>query len=277
MKITVDENAGFCYGVQRAVDTAFEAATLPGDVWCLGKLIHNDDCMRRLSEKGICVAKSPGEIPDGAYVIIRAHGEPQNTYEVLQDKGCTVIDSTCRFVEKIHKIAKNKSDEGCIIIIIGDRDHPEVRGILGHCRIGYTVADDTDVTSLFDTIPADSPVCVVSQTTAGRKNAENIAAKLKNHYTNCEIFDTICNATSRRQSSAAELAAQCDGMIVIGGKDSSNTRRLYDVCRELCENTVMVENAEELDADRFSGCKHIGITAGASTPAWIIKEVHSKL
>ena len=277
MKITVDDNAGFCYGVQRAVDTAFDAACLPGEVWCLGKLIHNDDCMRRLSEKSIRVADSPEEIPDEANVIIRAHGEPQSTYEVLREKGCSVIDATCRFVEKIHKIAKKKSDEGCIIVIIGDRDHPEVRGILGRCGVGYTVADEADVSRLFDTVSADSPVCVVSQTTAGRKNAENIAAKLKKHYTNCEIFDTICNATSRRQSSAAVLASKCDGMIVIGGKDSSNTRRLFDVCREHCVNTVMVENAEELDAGRFAGCKHIGITAGASTPAWIIKEVHSKL
>ena len=277
MKITVDSNAGFCYGVQRAVDTAFDAASLPGEVWCLGKLIHNDDCMKRLAAKNIRVANSVADIPHGSNVIIRAHGEPQSTYEALREKDCTVIDATCRFVEKIHKIAKNKSEEGCIIVIIGDRDHPEVRGILGHCKVGYTVADEADVALLFDTVSADSPVCVVSQTTAGRKNAENIATKLKKHYTNCEIFDTICNATSRRQSSAAELASQCDGMIVIGGKDSSNTRRLYDVCRELCRNTVMVENAEELDADRFAGCEHIGITAGASTPAWIIKEVHSKL
>jgi len=277
MKITVDENAGFCYGVQRAVDTAFDAALLPGEVWCLGKLIHNDDCMSKLAERRIRVASSVEEIPDGASVIIRAHGEPQSTYEALREKGCSVIDATCRFVEKIHKIAKNKSDEGCIIVIIGDRDHPEVRGILGHCRDGYTVADETDLLRLFNTVSADLPVCVVSQTTAGRKNAENIATKLKKHYTNCEIFDTICNATSRRQSSAAALAAKCDGMIVIGGRDSSNTRRLFDVCREHCVNTVMVENAEELDAARFAGCEHIGITAGASTPACIIKEVHSKL
>ncbi|MBR3691772.1 MAG: bifunctional 4-hydroxy-3-methylbut-2-enyl diphosphate reductase/30S ribosomal protein S1 [Clostridia bacterium] len=275
MKVTLCEHAGFCYGVQRAVDTAFRAAEEPGEVWCLGKLIHNDDCMRRLAEKGVKVAASAEEIPEGARVIIRAHGEPESTYEILRQKKCEIIDATCRFVEKIHKIAKNQSFAGCIIVIIGDGEHPEVRGILGHCAQGYAIGSEEELSAFFDRVPADSPLCVVYQTTSERKKAEIFASKLKNHYTNLEEFDTICNATYLRQSSAALLAAKCDGMIVIGGKDSANTGRLYDVCRDICPNTAVVENAAGLDKTRFAGAKHIGITAGASTPAWIIKEVHS--
>lgn len=277
MRITVDANAGFCYGVSHAVQTAFTAAEGEGPVWCLGKLIHNDDCMHRLAQKGVRVAKKADDVPNGATVIIRAHGEPPEVFEQFKHKGCHIVDATCRFVEKIHKIAKIKSEEGCIIAIIGDEDHPEVRGILGCCREGYAISDAEQLSCFFDKVPKDKRVCVVYQTTSERKNAEILAGNLKKHYTNYEEFDTICNATYKRQSSAAELAAICDGMVVIGGKDSANTHRLFDICSRICPRTVMCENAADLDPSLFEGCTHVGITAGASTPAWIIKEVHLKL
>ena len=277
MRVTVDENAGFCYGVRRAVEAAFEAAEQRRDVWCLGKLIHNGDCMERLHRKGVRTAETPEEIPEGACVIVRAHGEPPQVMEKLREKRCEIVDATCRFVEKIHKIANTESENGCIIAIIGDAHHPEVIGIRGCCRQAEVLECEADTERFFDKYPPETSVCIVAQTTTDAIRAEKISECIKKHYTNCKKFDTICKDTARRQRSAALLAAECDGMIVIGGRDSSNTRRLFEVCSRICPNTQLIENASQLDASRFAGCQHVGITAGASTPAWIIKEVHSEL
>lgn len=279
MQITVDENAGFCPGVSRAVDMAFRAveSESAGSVWCLGKLIHNDDCMDRLREKGLRIAQSPEEIPDGACVLIRAHGAPPEVCRALESKHCKILDATCGFVANIHKIATNMTENGRIIIIIGDPGHPEVTGTLGFCGRAEVLSSEEDLQAIFGKYPPETPLCVVSQTTAQRKKSENFASILKKHYTNCKVFDTICNATSRRQNSAAELAARSDAMIVIGGQDSANTRSLAAVCREHCDTVLLVENGRDPALSSLSGKEKIGITAGASTPAWIIKEVHSKL
>jgi len=278
-EIQVAESAGFCFGVRRAVDIAEKLGKDGVNACTIGPIIHNAHVVTHLEKLGVPSVDNVESVPKGALAVIRSHGVAESVYRALEERGIEYTDATCPYVMRIHNIVKEKYSEGFNIIIVGKKEHPEVLGIAGQCENAEIVGSGEEMSELLkkhENLCAKR-VCVVAQTTIGRKIWESCVKNLKKVCTNCEIFDTICNATSRRQSSAAALAAKCDGMIVIGGRDSSNTRRLFDVCREHCVNTVMVENAEELDAARFAGCEHIGITAGASTPAWIIKEVHSKL
>lgn len=276
MEIIAAKSAGFCYGVNCAVEIAFKAAQDHRPVYCLGKLIHNNNVIGKLEADGIIMVKSLDDIPDGEQVIIRAHGAPASVYEKLGKKGCLVIDATCPFVKRIHEIVKRKSEEDRRIIIIGDEKHPEVGGIAGYCKEYFVISKPEDVNKLLknEAVCPDSPLCVVVQTTSNRSNWEFCVNELKKHYTNCEIFDTICNATNERQNEAIAMTGQCDAMIVIGGKDSSNTAKLVDLCRARCAKVLWIEDPCELDLKLLKGCKKVGITAGASTPVWIIKEVY---
>ncbi len=278
MNILMAKNAGFCYGVRRAVELAEQAAER-GPVYLLGHLTHNDQVIRRLEGMGAVTIDSPEEAPVGAAVLIRAHGEPDGTYARLKARGCGIIDATCPNVTRIHDIVRDAEARGRIPVVIGEADHPEIVAILGCTRGGLVVSTWDELSALLEKLPnlKEKPLTFVSQTTAIRAVWEKIVENTKKVCTNAEFFDTICGATSKRQTEAEDLARRCDGMIVIGDRKSSNTRRLAQLCARLCPLTVWVERGSELDRERFRQVETLGITAGASTPEWIIKEVYKKM
>ena len=278
-RVILAEHAGFCAGVARSVALAEQALAQYGCVYCLGELVHNRDETARLGELGMLRADSPEEVPDGAVVLLRAHGEGREVYSALERKGCTVIDTTCGKVKHIHAIARKASEEDRQLIVFGDRDHPEVRGILGWCPGGIVVSDVDALDNLLDNSPKkwENGAILVFQTTQTEKNFEYSENIVKKRCTNCEIFDTICFATQVRQSEALELSRHCDAMVVIGGRHSANSRHLAELCTEICGNVAFVENAAELDAAALAAYDTVGVTAGASVPARIMKEVKRKM
>lgn len=281
MSVEVAKTAGFCFGVRRAVDMAEHEAARHAGIYAYGEIIHNTHEIRRLAAKGVRTAQEISDIPDGASVLVRAHGVPAGCYDALRAKGCKVLDATCPFVAKIHRIVAEESKGGRKIVIFGSRNHPEVVGIQGWCEGSTVFETPEEVQQAADagSLPADTPVSVVAQTTINRKLWEKSIEILKKQCTNCKIFDTICNATDERQAEARLLAGKSDTMIVIGDKKSSNTKRLYEISKSLCHEVLYIEDAAELpQADREQlSQRHIGITAGASTPAWIIKEVSNMM
>ena len=282
-KVTVAETAGFCFGVQRAVETAEKSARERGTVYTLGELIHNKDVIEELRKKGVIPVEDPAEAK--GCIIIRSHGVPGSAYKRIEELGLECIDATCPYVERIHKTVEKYSSEGADVLIAGDRDHPEVVGILGYVRGRAETVQSTD--ELEKLIKSDKKfgaksLIAVAQTTFDMCKWTDLQKIIKKHYTKVNFFDTICRATSSRQREAAALSQQCDMMIVVGGKHSSNSRKLADICAATCI-TVFAENAGELLTEHrpvisnllsSSNDVKIGITAGASTPAYIIKEVH---
>jgi len=278
MNVRVAKSAGFCYGVRRAVDMA-ERAAAQGPVYLLGHLTHNDYVIRRLEDMGAVTISSPEEAPEGSAVLIRAHGEPDGVYETLEGRRCRVLDATCPNVTRIHSIVRGAEARGRIPVVLGEADHPEILGILGCTRRGIVVSGWQELEQIFQKMTdlPKQPLTFVSQTTAILTNWEKIVENAKKVCTSAEFFDTICNATSRRQSEAVELAGQCDGMIVIGDQKSSNTRKLTQLCASRCPLVVQAERGRDVDREQFSQVCTLGITAGASTPEWIIKEVSNKM
>ena len=278
MKIRVAGSAGFCYGVRRAVELA-EKATARGPVYLLGHITHNDHVIRRLEDMGAATVSSPEEVPLGETVLIRAHGEPDSTFRALEARGCRVLDATCPNVTRIHDIVREAEARGRIPVIVGEADHPEILGILGCTARGRVVSSWDELEQIMKKEPEFSGLSLtfVSQTTAILSKWEKIVENTKKVCTNAEFFDTICNATSRRQSEALELAGQCDAMIVIGDQKSSNTRKLTQLCASRCPVVVQVEQGRGVDREQFGRIGTLGITAGASTPEWIIKEVSNKM
>ena len=280
-RVTVAQSAGFCFGVRRAVDLAEREAAKHQTLYSYGEIIHNTHETRRLEKLGVRTAECTAAIPDGAAVLIRAHGVTRAVYEELQAKGCTVYDATCPFVAKIHRIVEAESKAGRRIIILGSKNHPEVLGIAGWCQNAAVYESSEQLLQALDELglPPETLVSVVGQTTLNRASW-NISVKiLKKRYTNCKIFDTICNATDERQTEARSLAGRSDCMVVIGDKKSSNTKRLYEISASLCPHVLHIEDATELgtsDIEALRGLT-VGITAGASTPAWIIKEVSNMM
>jgi len=280
-RVTVAQSAGFCFGVRRAVDLAEREAAKHQTLYSYGEIIHNTHETRRLEKLGVRTAECTAAIPDGAAVLIRAHGVTRAVYEELEAKGCTVYDATCPFVAKIHRIVEAESKAGRRIIILGSKNHPEVLGIAGWCQNAAVYESSEQLLQALDELglPPETPVSVVGQTTLNRASW-NISVKiLKKRYTNCKIFDTICNATDERQTEARSLAGRSDCMVVIGDKKSSNTKRLYEISASLCPHVLHIEDATELgtsDIEALRGLT-VGITAGASTPAWIIKEVSNMM
>lgn len=279
MKIEIAEKAGFCFGVDRAVKIAYETAKKDGEKATYGMLIHNRDVTDDLKKCGVPIVENIDDITEGMKIIIRAHGISKSEQDMIHQKGAEIVDATCPYVKKIHRIVEKAHNQGRQVIICGDPDHPEVKGINGWCEnsalVVYSDEDEEKILS----IKPEIPVTLVAQTTIRKKFLKKIEEIIKKHFTNQEIFDTICSATAERQKAAAELAARCDCMIVIGGANSSNTRKLYDVCKEYCENTRCVENSKELKNYINRGFfpenkkSKVGITAGASTPDKVIKEV----
>ena len=279
MKVVVARSAGFCYGVRRAVELAEEQAARGVPCVMLGSLIHNRDVTRRLAAQGLRVVDSPEEVPDGAAVIIRSHGESRAVHEEFARRGVEVLDATCPNVTHIHKIVAEAENRGRQPVIVGTPDHPEVLAIAGWCRAPVVVSGEKDLEKWLETGENRNnlPLTFVSQTTSTKKIWDNCVKKAKKLCTNAEFFDTICGATSKRQEEARQLAAQCGLMVVVGDRQSSNTRRLAEICRESCPHVRLIERAKDLDLSQLPQVDMVGITAGASTPAWIIKEVIDKM
>lgn len=274
-KITVAKTAGFCFGVNRAVKMAEELAESGKRVCTLGPIIHNNQMVEMLKNKGVRTANDENDRYDNETMIIRSHGVTPTVYETALKSG-EVIDATCPYVSNIHKIVKAANKENHIIIITGDEHHPEVIGISGWCDNNcYIVSDDDELKILLqnnDNFPKKK-ITAVAQTTFNANEWIKCQKTLKKVCTNAIVFDTICKATSLRQNEAKKLADKCDVMIVIGGKHSSNTVKLADICSKRCKKTYHIETADELPLDEISKAENIGVTAGASTPAAIIKEV----
>ena len=276
MNVTLAKTAGFCFGVNRAVNTVYDLIQKGERVCTLGPIIHNPQLVDELSQKGVRIVNSPDEAKTGETLVIRSHGVEKSVIDYCTQNGIKFVDATCTFVSKIHKIVYEKSCDGYVVIIAGDINHQEVKGIVGH-SVGdtFVVKDDLELEDLLRKNGnfAEKNIILVSQTTFNKKVWQKIEKNLKKVCTNAEIFDTICNATAMRQQEAFELSKLNDAVVVIGGKGSSNTAKLFDVCKANCSNTYWVETADELNISDFSNYENVAVVAGASTPAGIIKEV----
>lgn len=281
MKIILAKSAGFCFGVNRAVTIVNNLLEEDKKVTTLGPIIHNPHMVAELAERGVEIADTPNDLSSmDRTLVIRSHGVPQSVIDEIEQKGISYENATCPFVSKIHQIVKDNSREGKVILIAGDENHPEVQGIVGHCEgEHYIFKNYEDLGKLLKKLEniENISICVVAQTTYDVKEWKNCLKLLKKVYTNAKIFDTICSATSIRQSEAEELASISDIMVVIGGRQSSNTAKLFSVCKSKCERTYLIESVAELDDIALIDADIIGITAGASTPARIIKEVFNTM
>ena len=278
-KIIVAESAGFCFGVNRAINILYKLIDENKPACTLGPIIHNMQMVNELREKGVRTIDKISEAKENETIVIRSHGVPQSIVDEINERHLDYIDATCPFVSKIHKIV-SETDDDSIVIIAGDKNHPEVQGIMGHCKSKcYTFKNQEELQELFSIIPQKNykTIKIVAQTTFDLKEWEKSLKSLKNVYTNTKIFDTICNATSIRQREAANISKSVDLMFVIGDKHSSNSFKLYSICSSNCENTFFIETADELPLEMVKKADSIGVTAGASTPARIIKEVLDKM
>ena len=277
--ITVAKSAGFCFGVSRAVETVEKAAATDRRVVTLGPIIHNRHVVEKFDCMGVSVIDSPDQAEPDMTVIIRSHGVSRAVQECLAAKGVKIIDATCPFVKRIHGIVEKAETEGRLPVIIGTRSHPEVEGIAGwcsQCRI-FETPEELENWALSGEIDSNSPICMVCQTTSTESLWKKSVQIAKKQFTNVKIFDTICKATEFRQTEAAQVSDQVEAMVVVGDAKSSNTGRLATICREHCPKVILVDNATELESEFFQGVHEVGITAGASTPAWIIKEVNKTM
>ena len=274
MQIKLAETAGFCFGVNRAVDLVYELVQNGEKVCTLGPIIHNQQLVDDLSARGVKTIDSPADCEAGYKIVVRTHGVEKSVIEDIENRNIPFVNATCPFVLKIHKIVEKQNDN-TVTLIAGDENHPEVRGIRSFCKgKSFVFKNENELQNIidFDDFSADNDIICVSQTTFSLEEWKKCKKKLKKVYTNCEIFDTICSATSDRQEEAYSLSKECDAVIVIGGRHSSNTCKLREVCSENTP-TFLIETASELSGIDLSSYKVIGVTAGASTPSVIIKEV----
>ena len=277
MKVTLAKTAGFCFGVDRAVSLVEEAVAAGKRVSTLGPIIHNRHVMDHFAAEGVRELSEPEEAAAGTTVVIRSHGVSRDVYERLSRRGVEIVDATCPFVKRIHKLVIRAEAQGRIPVIIGTPTHPEVQAIAGWCAHPHVFEGPEALENWLREDPsrAHLPLTLVSQTTSTQNLWESCKKIIKKQCTNSEIFDTICEATENRQKEAGELARCCDAMVIVGDPMSSNTKRLAMICRQFCEDVWLVEDAGGLDVSHFSCIGSVGITAGASTPAWIIKEVNN--
>ncbi len=278
-ELVVARSAGFCYGVKRAVKLAEETAQSGRPCVMLGSIIHNKNVTDKLAREGLHTVERPEDVPEGSAVIIRSHGESRAVHESLRERGAEILDATCPNVIRIHKLVGQAEAKGRRPVIIGTPDHPEVVAIAGWCSDPLVFSGVEALTRWLEEDPAHRtlPLSFVSQTTSRKKIWEDCVEKAKKECTNAEFFDTICDATSTRQEEARSLAAKCGMMVVIGDQRSSNTKQLAELCRQVCPEVQLIEQAGDLDLSRLPKAGIVGITAGASTPAWIIKEVIDKM
>ena len=277
--ITLAETAGFCFGVNRAIELVNSLLDQGKKVCTLGPIIHNEQVVQQLADRGVVIAETPDDVPPDHVLVIRSHGVPLPIYDELKQKKLVIQDATCPFVSKIHSIVTNASQKGDIILIAGNSEHPEVLGIKSRCsNAAYTFRDDVELSDLLKNHPElkETSVSVVAQTTFNTEIWKKCLEIFKKDCTNATLFDTICSATQSRQQEAAELSEKCDLMIVIGGTNSSNTAKLFHICSDHCRS-VLIQTASDLPVNEVKAASNIGVTAGASTPADIITEVLSAL
>ena len=280
MEVIRAKSAGFCFGVKRAVDTVYEEAEKrPGTaIYTYGPIIHNEEVVKDLREKGVRVIQSEEELEEltEGLVIIRSHGVPERLCRKLEEKGIEYVDATCPFVKRIHKIVQAESAAGSRIVIIGNPSHPEVEGIRGWAGKDVDVIQTAEEAEAFQAEPGRK-ICIVAQTTFNYNKFKDLVEIIleKGYY--ISVLNTICNATRERQSEAARIAERVDAMIVIGDKNSSNTQKLFEICRNVCNNTYYIQTLGDLDLNQLGSVETVGITAGASTPNNIIEEVQNNV
>ena len=276
-EVILAKSAGFCFGVKRAVDTVYEQ-TGKKNVYTFGPIIHNEEVVKDLEKKGVFVINTMEELDDitEGTVIIRSHGVSSAVYEALRKKGVEIVDATCPFVLKIHNIVKQESANGKQIVIIGNEKHPEVEGIMGWSKTQVHVVDTVEKAQNLQLDP-QREVCIVSQTTFNYNKFKDLVEKFEKKGYDILVLNTICNATQERQVEARRIASEVDAMIVIGGRHSSNTQKLYEICQKECKNTYFIQSLGDFNPECVNSVRSVGITAGASTPNQIIEEVHTNV
>lgn len=278
-ELIVAKSAGFCFGVSRSVKMAEEMLAECGRCRSFGELIHNADVVSSLEEKGLRVIDDPSELTADDAVIVRSHGITRSLFQALTDTGAKVVDATCPRVKHIHNLVSEASAEGRQPVIVGARQHPEVQAICGWCENPMVAENADELAQLYEAgvLKPETPVTMVIQTTQTRDKLEACEAVLREYAKDARIEETICGATATRQSEAEQLSRLCGAMVVIGAKHSANSRHLNEICRRSCENVQFIENADQLDTEALRDAETIGLTAGASVPAWIIEAVRQRL
>ena len=276
-KVRTAKSAGFCFGVKKAVDAVYREAEKAGEkVYTYGPIIHNDTVIRDLEDRGVEVIESTGDLKNSGTLVIRSHGVSRQIQETCLKSGMHIVDATCPYVKKIHRIVQKRCDVGDRVIIIGNEKHPEVAGIRGWGD-SKTTAIESMEEFLELGIPKEEPLSIVAQTTFNHNKFKEIVDKIRDLGYDINCFNTICNATQERQTEAAEIASEVDVMIVIGDKNSSNTNKLVEICKKECADTVFIQTLEDLNPQDLVSVRSVGITAGASTPKHIIEEVQSNV
>ena len=277
MNVQVAKSAGFCFGVKRAVNLVYDEITKENNkpIYTYGPIIHNDEVVKDMEKNGVIVIKSLDELASHTkgIIIIRSHGISRKEYEIIENSGYTIKDATCPFVKKIHTLAQKHTSEGEYLIIIGNSTHPEVQGIKGWVvgDMVSVVGNVNDIENL--DIPETKKVCIVSQTTFNYNKFQELVEIIAKKGYDINVLNTICNATEERQTEARKIASESDAMIVIGDSNSSNTQKLFEICKKECENTYYIQTNRDMDYDKIKSVNNVGITAGASTPNNIIEEV----
>lgn len=285
MKITLAKSAGFCFGVKRAVDTVYEQLEMSAaerqPIYTFGPIIHNEEVVRDLEEKGVTVLESVEELEEraahGGTVIIRAHGVEKGISEKIKELGYTLVDATCPFVLKIHRLVEKHSAEGAQIVIIGNEKHPEVKGIKSWSLDPHTAVIATPEEAEKYQAESGKKVCIVAQTTFNYNKFQDLVEIISKKSYDVSVLNTICGATRERQTEARSIAEEVDAMIVIGDKHSSNTQKLFEICKGACKDTYYIQTLDDLDLNQLGSVETVGITAGASTPNNIIEEVQNNV
>lgn len=276
MEVILAKSAGFCFGVKRAVEQVYEQTGSQKKIYTFGPIIHNEEVVKDLEKKGVSVIETEKELEglkEGT-VVIRSHGVSKRIYDLIEEKGLECIDATCPFVKRIHRIVEKESADGKKIIIIGNQGHPEVEGIMGWSQSATSVIESAEEAEKF-VCEKEEELCIVSQTTFNYNKFKDLVEIFQKRGYNVNVVNTICNATEERQTEAGEIAAKVDVMIVIGGRHSSNTRKLYEICSEKCASTYFIQTLDDLHLELPKTAALVGITAGASTPNNIIEEVQN--
>ena len=280
MEVKLAKTAGFCFGVKRAVETVYSEVEKENNkpIYTFGPIIHNDEVVKDMRAKGVGVLNTVDELKElqEGTVIIRSHGVSKEIYDLLEERGIKCVDATCPFVKKIHNIVLRESANGCHIVIIGDKDHPEVKGIRGWAGEHVTIIKTEEEAETFF-LPENASVCIVAQTTFNYNKFKYLVEIISKKSYNISVLNTICNATKERQVEAESIAKEVDAMIVIGDKNSSNTQKLFEICDRACSNTYYIQTLEDLDVNQLKSVQTVGITAGASTPKNIIEEVQNNV
>ena len=276
MEVILAKSSGFCFGVKRAVEKVYEQTDKGKAIYTYGPIIHNEEVVKDLEQKGVKVLETREDLEalEEGSVVIRSHGVAKEIYDIIEAKGLECIDATCPFVKRIHNIVQKESENGNQIIIIGNDGHPEVEGIKGWSKTPATVIESVEEAQNF-ACEDGSKLCIVSQTTFNYKKFQDLVEIFQKKGYDIIVANTICNATEERQKEASELAAKVDVMIVIGGAHSSNTRKLYELCKSECERTYYIQTLADLQLELPNSVELVGITAGASTPNKIIEEVQN--